>query len=46
MKTYTFTLGPKTFMTEAANFAEALAALVFGLGSEVQAAKYTFVCAE
>lgn len=40
MKTYTFTLESKTFTTEAASYSEALAALIFDLGSEVEAAKW------
>ena len=46
MKTYTFALASTPFSTEAANYAEALAALVFEVGSEVEAAKYAFISAE
>jgi hypothetical protein len=42
MRIFTFTHGSATFTAKAANYAEALAALIFEVGSEAEAAKWIF----
>ena len=42
MNTFTFTNGNASFTFEAATYAEALAALVFEVGSEASASAFTF----
>ena len=50
MKTYTFekafSQGWVKISVQAVNYSEALAALIFQVGSEADAAKYTFIGAE
>ena len=42
---YTFTDSRDSFMVDAANYGEALAALIFHCGSEAEAAEFTFTFA-
>ena len=46
MKTYTFNLGALEFKVDAANYGEALAALIFHTGNEQIAAQWIFISAE